>query len=97
MHCGKKTSRWRECNALGRDLLGNPGSGIHLDINLTQATYLNMVADQVQPFMMIVFPNGNGFFQQDTAPCHTLNRHGLRNMIRVLPWFEEHDQGVALV
>uniref|UniRef100_A0A8C4N7B6 Transposase Tc1-like domain-containing protein n=1 Tax=Eptatretus burgeri TaxID=7764 RepID=A0A8C4N7B6_EPTBU len=27
MHCGKTTSRWRECDALGNVLLGNPGSG----------------------------------------------------------------------
>ena len=27
MHCGKTTSRWRECDALGNVLLGNPGFG----------------------------------------------------------------------
>ncbi|GBM57918.1 hypothetical protein AVEN_205993-1 [Araneus ventricosus] len=46
------------------------------------ANYLNIIADQLHPYMAFVFPTGNVIFQQDNAPCH---------MARiVLEWFEEH-------
>ena len=93
MHCGKTTSRWRECDALVNVLLGNPGflkASINVDVNLTRVTYLNIVADQAHPFMAMLFPDGSGLFQQDNAPCHTARI--------VREWFEEHDGvlGVAL-
>ncbi|GBN96493.1 hypothetical protein AVEN_43007-1 [Araneus ventricosus] len=44
------------------------------------ANYLNITADQFHPY--IVFPTGNGIFQQDNAPCHKARI--------VLEWFEEH-------
>ena len=47
------------------------GPTIHVDVNLTRATDPNIVADQVHPFMAMVFPDGSGLFQQDNAPCHT--------------------------
>ncbi|MCI4382883.1 hypothetical protein PGIGA_G00019780 [Pangasianodon gigas] len=56
--------------------------GIHVDVTLTCTTYLNIVADQVHPFMATVFPNGRGLFQY--APCHTAKI--------VQEWFEEHDK-----
>uniref|UniRef100_A0A3Q3JTD4 Transposase Tc1-like domain-containing protein n=1 Tax=Monopterus albus TaxID=43700 RepID=A0A3Q3JTD4_MONAL len=59
------------------------GPVIHVDITLTRTTYLNIVADQVHPFMAKVFPDGSGFFQQDDAPCYTAKS--------VQEWFEEHD------
>ena len=59
------------------------GPAIHVDGNLTRVTYLNIVADQVHPFMAMVFPDGSGLFQQDNAPCHTA--HIARE------WFEEHE------
>ncbi|GBO00817.1 Transposable element Tc1 transposase [Araneus ventricosus] len=46
------------------------------------ANYLNIIADQLHPYMVFVFPTGNGIFQQDNAPCH-------KDRI-VLEWFEEH-------
>lgn len=61
------------------------GPAIHVDINLTRATYLNIVEDQVHPFMTMMFPDI--LFQQDNAPCHTAHivRNDLRNtMKRVL-------------
>uniref|UniRef100_A0AAY5KPB9 Tc1-like transposase DDE domain-containing protein n=1 Tax=Esox lucius TaxID=8010 RepID=A0AAY5KPB9_ESOLU len=60
------------------------GPGIHVDVNLTDAAYLNIVADQLHPFMAMVFPDGSGLFQQDNSPCHTA--HIVRE------WFEEHDE-----
>ncbi|GBN76504.1 Transposable element Tc1 transposase [Araneus ventricosus] len=46
------------------------------------ANYLNITADQLHPYMVFVFPTGNGIFQQDNAPC--------RKARIVLEWFEEH-------
>ncbi|GBM97547.1 hypothetical protein AVEN_246226-1 [Araneus ventricosus] len=46
------------------------------------ANYLNIIADQLHPYMAFLFPTGNGIFQQDNAPCH-------KSRI-VLEWFEEH-------
>ena len=60
------------------------GPAIPVDGNLTCVTYLNIVADQVHPFMAMVFPDGRGLFQQDNAPCPTA--HIVRE------WFEEHDE-----
>ncbi|GBN35813.1 hypothetical protein AVEN_66284-1 [Araneus ventricosus] len=34
------------------------------------ANYLNIIADQLNPYMVFVFPTGNGIFQQDNASCH---------------------------
>jgi len=62
----------------------NLGPVIHVDVNLTCATYLNIVEDQVHLFMTVVFPSGSGLFQQDNAPCHTAHI--------VQEWFEEHDE-----
>lgn len=45
--------------------------------------YLSIIADQVHPFMSMVYSGGDGYFQQDNAPCH---KAGI-----VLRWFEEHD------
>ena len=60
------------------------GPAIHVDVNLIRVTSLNIVADQVHPFMAMVFSDGSGLFQQDNAPCHTAHI--------VWEWFEEHDE-----
>uniref|UniRef100_A0A8C4N7D9 Tc1-like transposase DDE domain-containing protein n=1 Tax=Eptatretus burgeri TaxID=7764 RepID=A0A8C4N7D9_EPTBU len=57
---------------------------IHVDVNLTHVTYRDIVANQVHPFMAMVFPDGSGLFQQDNTPCHTAHN--------VQEWFEEHDE-----
>lgn len=44
------------------------GPGVYADFTLTHATYLNIVTDQIRPFMAMVFPNCSGLFQQDDAP-----------------------------
>ena len=36
------------------------GPAIHVDVNLTRVTHLNIVADQVHRFMAMVFPDGSG-------------------------------------
>jgi len=55
---------------------------IHVDVTLTDTTYLNIVADH--PFMETVFPDGISFFQQDNESCHTEKI--------VQEWFEEHKE-----
>ncbi|GBM81448.1 Transposable element Tc1 transposase [Araneus ventricosus] len=46
------------------------------------AIYMNIIADQLHPYMVFVFPTGNGIFQQDNAQCHKARI--------VLEWFEEY-------
>jgi len=38
------------------------GPTIHMDVNVARATYLNIDADQIHPFMTIVLPGGCGLF-----------------------------------
>ena len=59
------------------------GPAIHVDDTLTCTTYLSIVADQVYPLMVMVFPDGCGLFQQDNVPCHKAKM--------VQEWFEEHN------
>ncbi|GFX90901.1 transposable element Tc1 transposase [Trichonephila clavipes] len=51
--------------------------------------YLNILADQLHPYMASVFPAGNGMIQQDNAPCHKAKI--------VLEWFQEHDAEFQLM
>ncbi|GBN77903.1 hypothetical protein AVEN_40023-1 [Araneus ventricosus] len=46
------------------------------------ANYLNIIADQLHPYMAFVFPTENGIFQQENTPYHKARI--------VLEWFEEH-------
>ncbi|GFW51764.1 transposable element Tc1 transposase [Trichonephila clavipes] len=45
--------------------------------------YLNIITDQLHPYVASVFPAGNGMFQQDNAPCHKAKI--------VLEWFQKRD------
>ncbi len=45
--------------------------------------YLNIVVDKVHPFIAIVFPDGDGLYQQDNVPCYTARI--------IKEWFEEND------
>ena len=65
------------------------GPAIHVDVNLTRVTSLNIVADQIHPFMAMVFPDGCGLFQQDNAPCPTAHI--------VQQWLKEHDAGLQIL
>lgn len=56
------------------------------DVTLTRTTYLNIVADLVHPFLVVVFPNGNDLFQPQNT-CHTAKVVQGKEKER----FEEHD------
>ncbi|GBL74166.1 Transposable element Tc1 transposase [Araneus ventricosus] len=58
------------------------GPVVVVEQTMKAANYLNIIADQLHPYMSFVFPTGNGIFQQDNAPCH--------KALIVLEWFEEH-------
>lgn len=58
------------------------GSIVPIAQSLTAARYLNIVSDQVHPFMVTVFPDGDGQFHEDNAPCRTART--------VKEWFEEY-------
>ncbi|GBO07132.1 hypothetical protein AVEN_124387-1 [Araneus ventricosus] len=46
------------------------GSVIVVEQTMKAASYLNIIADQLHPYMAFVFPTGNVIFHQDSAPCH---------------------------
>lgn len=60
------------------------GPAIHMDVNLTGVTYLNIVTDHVHPFITMLFPGGTGLFQKNNAHCHMVNI--------VQEWFKKHDE-----
>ncbi len=62
------------------------GPLIKVEQCLNATGYLNIIANQVHPFMAAVYPSANGFFQQDNAPCHKARI--------VQEWFHEHDSGL---
>ncbi|KAK3526450.1 hypothetical protein QTP70_025483, partial [Hemibagrus guttatus] len=48
------------------------GPVVHVDVTLTQCSYLKISAHQVHPFMAAMFPNARVLFQQDEAYyCNT--------------------------
>nr|KAF6379110.1 hypothetical protein mMyoMyo1_009944 [Myotis myotis] len=65
------------------------GSLIHVEQRLNSTTYLSIIANQVQPIMLMVYPKGDGFFQQDNAPCHSA--------YIVQEWFQEHEGDFTLL
>nr|KAF6300583.1 hypothetical protein mMyoMyo1_009057 [Myotis myotis] len=62
---------------------------IRVEQRLNSTTYLSIVADQVHPIMLMAYPNGNGFFQQDNAPCHGAHV--------VQEWSQEHEGDFTLL
>lgn len=58
--------------------------GTHVKITLTHTNYLN-IAEDVHPFMAVVFTGGNGLFQQDITFCHKVFNNGFGNMT-MLSW-----------
>ncbi|GBM10228.1 Transposable element Tc1 transposase [Araneus ventricosus] len=58
------------------------GPVVVVEQTMKASNYLNIIADQLLPYMAFVFPTGNGISQQDNAQCHKARI--------VLEWFEEH-------
>ncbi|GBO00583.1 Transposable element Tc1 transposase [Araneus ventricosus] len=65
------------------------GPIVVVEQTMKPANYLNIIADQLYPYMAFVFPTGNGIFQQDNAPC--------RKARIVLEWFDEHTDEFHLI
>ena len=49
--------------------------------------YEAILGDQVLPMAHTLFPDGDGIYQDDLAPCHAAKT--------VQSWFEEHDQELS--
>ncbi|GBM66903.1 Transposable element Tc1 transposase [Araneus ventricosus] len=56
------------------------GPVVVVEQTMNAANYLNIIANQLHPYMVFVFPNG--IFQQDNTLCHKARI--------VLEWFEEY-------
>ena len=65
------------------------GSLIKLEQRLNATGYLNIIANEVHPFMAAVYPSANGFLQQDNAPYHKARI--------VQEWLQEHDSESSLL
>ncbi|GFX09605.1 transposable element Tcb1 transposase [Trichonephila clavipes] len=65
------------------------GPMVVVEQTMNATGYLNIIADQLHPYMACVFPAGNGMFQQDNAPC--------QKAIIVLEWFHDHDAEFQLM
>ncbi|GFU07404.1 transposable element Tc1 transposase [Trichonephila clavipes] len=46
------------------------GPVVMVEQTMNTTGYLNIIVDQLYPYMTSVSPAGNGMFQQDNAPCH---------------------------
>nr|KAF6324887.1 hypothetical protein mMyoMyo1_008338 [Myotis myotis] len=57
--------------------------------HLNSTTYLSIIAGQLHPIMLMAYPNGDGFFQQDYAPGHGAHI--------VQEWFQEHEGNFTLL
>ncbi len=56
---------------------------------LNATAYMSIVADHVHHFMTTVYPSSDGYFQQDSAPCHKAQI--------ISDWFLEHDNEFTLL
>ncbi|GFV99621.1 transposable element Tcb1 transposase [Trichonephila clavipes] len=65
------------------------GPVVVVEQTMNTTGYLNIIADQLHPYMVSVFPAGNGMFQQDNASCHKAKI--------VLELFQEHDAEFQLM
>lgn len=58
------------------------GPLVQLNRSLTGNGYVQLLTDHLQPFMDFMYPNNDGIFMDDNAPCHRART--------VRDWFEEH-------
>nr|KAF6360184.1 hypothetical protein mMyoMyo1_011136 [Myotis myotis] len=65
------------------------GPLIRVEQHLNSTTNLSIIADQVHPIMLMVYPNGDDFFQQDNMQCH--------DACIVQEWFQEHEGDFTLL
>ncbi|GFY11896.1 transposable element Tcb1 transposase [Trichonephila clavipes] len=56
---------------------------------MNQYKYASILADLVQPYMRIDFPQDDGIYQQNSAKCHTAGS--------VRAWFEEHQDELTVL
>ncbi|GFU12054.1 transposase domain containing protein [Trichonephila clavipes] len=59
------------------------GPVVVVEQTMNATVYLNIIGDQLHPYMTSVLPAGNGMFQQDNTAYHKAKI--------VLEWFQEHD------
>ena len=64
------------------------GPLIEVEQHFNATGYLNIIANQVHPFMAAMYPTANRFLQQDNAPCHKARL--------VQEWFHKHDSEFSL-
>lgn len=58
------------------------GPLVKLNGSLTGNAYVELLGDHLHPFMDFMYPNTDGVFMDDNAPCHRART--------VRDWFEEH-------
>ncbi|GFV63316.1 transposable element Tc1 transposase [Trichonephila clavipes] len=59
------------------------GPVVVVEQTMNATGYLNIIADQLHPYMASVFPAGNAMFQQNNASCQKVKI--------MLEWFQEHN------
>ncbi len=65
------------------------GPLVPIELCLNTTAYLSIVADHVHPFMTTVYASSDGYFQQDSVPCHKAQI--------ILDWFLEHNNEFTLL
>lgn len=68
MHCGRSQAGRGSLTLWAMFRWKTLGSGIHMEA-LVCTIYLTLFADQIQPFIAAIFPDGSSPFQKDNAPC----------------------------
>ena len=74
---------------MGDILLGISGTRGWEEKTLYATESLNIILDQLYPYMTSIFPTGSGMFLQDNASCHKARI--------VLEWFQENDAEFQLM
>ncbi|MGH0151888.1 UNVERIFIED_CONTAM: hypothetical protein FKN15_020795 [Acipenser sinensis] len=62
MVCVNIAGWWWWCDGVGCVFMAHNGPLIKVEKHLNATGYLNIIANQVHPFMAAVYPSANGFF-----------------------------------